>query len=227
MSNFRWERVADGVYRCRLPFLDVTVGVVTGRDGLLLVDCGTTLAEALAIDEDVRSLDPRGVTHLVLTHNHFDHVLGASVFAGASTYCAAEVIEALSDAGSLAEDAVGYGADAAEIAATVAALSPLIHHGVESTIDLGDRLATVLHPGRGHTGHDLIVVVQGEPTVVFCGDLVEESGDPAVGEDSHLREWAGTLNAVLTAGGDHARYVPGHGAIVGADFVRRQRDSLA
>jgi glyoxylase-like metal-dependent hydrolase (beta-lactamase superfamily II) len=47
--TFDWERLADGVLRCRLPFLDVTVGVVCGRDGAVLIDSGTTLTGA-AVD---------------------------------------------------------------------------------------------------------------------------------------------------------------------------------
>jgi glyoxylase-like metal-dependent hydrolase (beta-lactamase superfamily II) len=226
VSTYRWERVAEGVHRCRLPFLDVTVGAVAGGDGLVLVDCGTTLAEASAIAADIRMFDPRGVTHLVLTHDHFDHVLGSSVFADVETHCAPEVIAALGDGAALAEDAVAYGADPDDIAAAVSALRPL-RRREESVIDLGDRVATVLHPGRGHTGHDLIVVVPGSPAVVFCGDLIEESADPAIGADSHLADWPATLDAVLAAGGPDARYVPGHGAVVDADFVRRQRDWLA
>lgn len=226
MSTYRWERVADGVHRCRVPFLDVTVGAVAGRDGLVLVDCGTTLAEASAIAEDVRAFDPRGVTHLVLTHDHFDHVLGSSVFADAETYCAPEVLAALRDGAALAEDAIAYGGHPDDIAEAVAALRPL-RHREESRIDLGDRVVTLLHPGPGHTGHDLIAVVPGSPAVVFCGDLVEESADPAIGADSHVADWPATLDAVLATGGSDARYVPGHGAVVDADFVRRQRDWLA
>lgn len=228
MSTYAWECVADGVHRCRLPFLDVTVGAIQGRDGLVLVDCGTTLAEARAIDEDVRRLDPRGVTHLVLTHVHFDHVLGSSVFADAWTYCSPRVIAALSTgAGELAAHAMEYDADAAAVADAVAALRPLRHVGTASTIDLGDRTVSVVHPGRGHTDHDVIAVVDGTPTVVFCGDLVEESGPPVVDADSWPAEWPATLDAVLAAGGADARYVPGHGAVVDADFVGRQRDRLS
>lgn len=229
MSSYDWERIADGVYRCRLPFLDVTVGAVTGSDGLVLIDCGTTRAEALAVAADVRTaLDPRGVTHLVLTHLHFDHVLGSSVFSAAQTYCSPRVVTALADdAVELAADAVHYGADPAEVGDAVAALTPLRHSGVEATIDVGDRFVTTVLPGRGHTDHDLIALVPGAPPVVFCGDLVEQSGDPAVGPDSLLAEWPATLDAVLAIGGPDARYVPGHGAVVDADFVRRQRDRLA
>ena len=34
--HFAWERLTDSVYRCRLAFCDVTVGVVRSRAGALL-----------------------------------------------------------------------------------------------------------------------------------------------------------------------------------------------
>ena len=83
---------------------------------------------------------------------------------------------------------------------------------------------TITHPGRGHTDHDLIVVVAGpDPTVVFCGDLVEESGDPVIDRDSDRAAWPATLGRVLDAGGPDAAFVPGHGAVVDAAYVERQR----
>ena len=91
--NYDWEQLGTGVRRCRLPFCDVTVGLVTGRDGTLLVDSGTTLAEAAAIAADIGAITDRSVTHVVLTHKHFDHVLGSSAFAGAEIHCAPEVVE--------------------------------------------------------------------------------------------------------------------------------------
>jgi glyoxylase-like metal-dependent hydrolase (beta-lactamase superfamily II) len=90
--HLAWERLTSSVHRCRLPFCDVTVGLVRGRTAALLVDTGTTLAEAAAIDADVRLLAGRPVSHIVLTHKHFDHVLGSSVFGGAQIYCAPEVV---------------------------------------------------------------------------------------------------------------------------------------
>src|SRR5699024_2509603 len=90
-----WVRVADRVYRMRLRFLDVTVGVVWGDDGVVLIDCGTTVDEATRIDRDVQRLTGRPVEHLVLTHHHFDHILGASVFAAAQVYAAPAVGTAL------------------------------------------------------------------------------------------------------------------------------------
>ena len=74
--NFAWERLGDGVFRCRLPFLDVTVGVAPGSTGTLLIDTGSTLTEARAIDQDVREITHGPVSHIVLTHNHFDRTAG-------------------------------------------------------------------------------------------------------------------------------------------------------
>jgi glyoxylase-like metal-dependent hydrolase (beta-lactamase superfamily II) len=228
--HFDWKQLTDSVHRCRLPFLDVTVGLVQGRTGAMLVDTGATLAEATAIDADVRRIAGRRVTHVVLTHKHFDHVLGSSVFAEAETYCAPEVSEYLSSATEqLRDDALRYGADVDEIDRAIAALQPPQHAVDNAVVDLGNRRVTIAHLGRGHTTSDLVVVVPGDHggrLVVFTGDLIEESGDPAIDADSDVAAWPATLDRVLAIGGPDAIYVPGHGSVVGADFVRRQRDWL-
>jgi glyoxylase-like metal-dependent hydrolase (beta-lactamase superfamily II) len=234
--HFAWEQLTAGVHRCRLPFCDVTIGLVRGRTGALLVDTGTTLVEATAIDADVRRIVGHPVTHVVLTHKHFDHVLGSSVFAEADAYCAPEVVECLtSGTDELRRDALGYGADAAEIDRAIAALRPPRHAIHDAVIDLGDQAVTIAHPGRGHTTSDLVVVVRAKDdgsgrikdrVVVFTGDLVEESADPAIESDSDVAAWPTTLDRVLAIGGPQAIYVPGHGKIVDAEFIRRQRDWL-
>lgn len=223
--NFAWERLGDGVHRCRLPFLDVTVGLVCGATGTLLIDTGTTLTEANTIKADIAEIAGGAVSHIVLTHNHFDHILGSSAFTHAAVYCAPEVAATIANRTEhLRADAVRYGADPDEVAKAISALrtpeNP-VHH---VDLDLGGKQVAISHPGPGHTRHDLIVVVAGtEAPVVFCGDLVEESGDPAFDRDSDLQAWPTTLGRVLDAGGPDATFVPGHGAVVDAGFVERQR----
>ncbi len=227
--NYAWERLADGVSRCRLPFLDVTVGLVWSRTGAVLIDTGTTPTEARAIRDDVEALADREVSHIVLTHSHFDHVLGSSQFDGAAVYCAPAVAAAMvDDPDLLRADAVAHGANPKEVDEAVAALRPPQHPVRSAVIDIGDRVLVVSHPGRGHTDHDLIATVTAAGrTVVFCGDLVEESGDPCIGADSDPPAWPATMDRLLEVGGENAVYVPGHGALVDSGFVRRQRRWLA
>ncbi|EKF23443.1 metallo-beta-lactamase superfamily protein [Mycolicibacterium hassiacum DSM 44199] len=223
--NFDWERLADRVFRCRLPFLDVTIGLVWGPGGALLIDTGTTLAEARAIGEDVDALTGTAVSRVLLTHHDFDHVLGVSAFTGAAVYCAPPVQQTMTRRrDEVRAEAVRYGADPSAVDEAMAAWRTPDRLVWSADIDLGDRAVAVRHPGRGHTDHDLIGVVTGaERTVVFCGDLVEESGDPVIDAHSDPAAWPATLDRVLELGGPDAVYVPGHGAAVDAAFVRRQQ----
>jgi glyoxylase-like metal-dependent hydrolase (beta-lactamase superfamily II) len=63
--------------------------------------------------------------------------------------------------------------------------------------------------------------------VVFCGDLVEESADPSIDADSDPIAWPVTLDTVVTAGGQDALFVPGHGAVVEEPYIRWQQRWLA
>lgn len=230
--HYNWESLTGSVHRCRLPFCDVTIGVVQGRDGVLLVDSGTTLVEAAAIQADLHQIVEHRVTHVVLTHKHFDHVLGSSAFAGAEIHCAPQVADYLSSCTThLRSHALQYGADPAAVDNAIAALRRPQHEIDHAVLDLGDRSITVTHLGAGHTDADLVVVVpnaDGEsgPDVVFTGDLIEESADPCIDSDSDLAAWPATLDRLLEIGGPDARYVPGHGRVVDANFIRRQQEWL-
>ncbi|MGC5568559.1 MBL fold metallo-hydrolase [Streptomyces sp. FR-108] len=247
-----WEELSPYVGRCRLPVWDCTAGLVAGEDAALMIDAGASVREgarlrtrALRALGGGRSPGGRQVTHLALTHPHFDHVFGAAAFAGAEVFGAmgatgvppvergrdwGKVLDAAGREELLA-DAVRNGADPEE-AAEAAALLVRPRHLVsgEWTLDLGGGPQVLLaNVGPGHTGHDLAVLVAapGSPEIVFCGDLVEESGEPQAGPDAVPSHWPAALDRLLALGGEDALYVPGHGAVVDAAFVRAQRDALA
>ncbi|MBV1948122.1 MBL fold metallo-hydrolase [Streptomyces sp. BV129] len=229
-EDLGWERLAEGVGRCRLPGWDCTVGLVVGSGTALVVDAGSSLAEGAGLRAAARTLAGRDVTHLALTHPHFDHVLGASAFAGAEVYGAVGLdVVFTHERAALRLDAVDHGLPAGEAEAATRALVPPAHAvSGEWTLDLGGgRQVLLANVGPGHTGHDLAVLVPGSPEVVFCGDLVEESGEPQAGPDALPARWPAALDRLLELGGEDALYVPGHGAVVDAAFVRRQRDALA
>lgn len=227
-----WERLAEGVGRVRLPVWDCTVGLVVSGRSALLVDAGSSLAEGARLRAQARELSGGGVTLLALTHPHFDHVFGAARFEDAEIV-AAEGSRALYDGArgraELRADAVRNGLDARaadEAAAALVRPGREVSGRLALTLD-GGREVLLANVGPGHTAHDLAVVVPGDRPVVFCGDLVEESGEPQAGPDAVPSLWPAALDRLLELGGENAVYVPGHGAVVDAAFVRSQRDALA
>ncbi|MGY5127547.1 MBL fold metallo-hydrolase [Streptomyces nigrescens] len=227
-----WEQLGDGVARRRMPGWDETIGVIAGATGVMIVDTGATLRDGADLRRAIRGVLGRGVTHVALTHPHFDHVLGTAAFAGVEVFGAAGLGELLRRGKDvLRHDAMRHGVDR-DAAAEAADLLVAPHHHVHDqlTVELGDRQVLLANVGPGHTAHDLAVLVPGrggDPEIVFCGDLVEESGEPQAGPDALPQRWPGALDRLLALGGEDARYVPGHGAVVDARFVRAQRDALA
>jgi glyoxylase-like metal-dependent hydrolase (beta-lactamase superfamily II) len=241
-DDLGWERLAAGVGRCRLPVWDCTVGLVTGPRGALLIDAGSSLAEGARLRLAAQELAGRRVDFLALTHPHFDHVFGAAAFAGAHVLAPEDAEGAEGSGGefgqagraALCADAVRNGLDvraAQEAADALVVPHQRVRADLAVEVELGDGPKVLLRTvGPGHTRNDLVVVVPGDgdnPTVVFCGDLVEESGEPQAGPDAVPSRWPTALDRVLALGGEAALYVPGHGAVVDAAFVRAQRDALA
>ncbi|MGD6745562.1 MBL fold metallo-hydrolase [Streptomyces sp. BH106] len=231
-SSVGWEGLAPNVGRVRLPGLDCTSGLVVGEDAALLIDTGSSLREGARLRADVRALlgAHRRVTHVALTHPHFDHVLGTAAFAGVEVYGAVG-IDVLFERGAegLRTDAVRHGVDP-EAATEAVDILVTPRHRVcgEWTLDLGGGLTVLLaNIGPAHSGHDLAVLVPGAPEIVFCGDLVEESGEPQAGPDAAPHHWPAALDRLLDLGGEDAVYIPGHGSAVNAQFVRAQRATLA
>ncbi|MGW1087239.1 MBL fold metallo-hydrolase [Streptomyces sp. NPDC002596] len=229
-EDFGWERLGNGVGRRRLPGWDATVALVVGAEAALLFDTGSTLREGVEIRTQVQAMTGRRVTHIALSHPHFDHVLGTAAFAGAEVYGAIGTAALLTgSADELYADAVRHGVSE-EDAAQAAEVLVAPHHQVcdEWTLDLGGgRQVLLANVGPAHTGHDLVALVPGAPAVVLCGDLVEESGEPQAGPDAIPSRWPAALDRLLALGGEDAIYVPGHGAVVDAAFVRAQRDRLS
>ncbi len=236
-----WEQLATGVVRRRLPQWDATVGAVRGTSGVLVVDAGASLEEGARIREELQGLFGLPVTQVVLTHPHFDHVLGTASFTGAQIYGPSGLDGHLAGAREeLRRDAVRHGLPADAAAESAEALAAPGHTvDGELTLSAAGRQVVLVNLGAAHSPHDLAVVVRaaddasGETggsdgrTVVFCGDLVEESGEPQAGPDASPAMWPGAMDRLLELGGEEALYVPGHGALVDAQFVRAQRDVLA
>ncbi|HEX3123935.1 MAG TPA: MBL fold metallo-hydrolase [Rhodanobacteraceae bacterium] len=93
------------------------------------------------------------------------------------------------------------------------------------TLIRGNRRIEVRHLGNGHTRADLVVWLPSE-RIVATGDLVVWP-IPLVGSDqSHVRDWPATLDALLAL--KPAVLLPGHGPVLhDTDYVKQERDLFA
>ncbi len=229
----RVQEVADRVWVLHHAWFELNTTVVAGDLGAVVVDTrGSAVAAHELVDEVRRVLGRRRVLALVNTHEHFDHCFGNTTLleelgpvpvhaheeAARRTARSGETYKAL------------YRAHPDEphrddvLATTVTPADTTF--ATRARIDLGDRVVELSHHGRGHTGGDAVATVTGSPVLV-AGDLVEESGPPATGDDSYPLEWAATLERVLAAVPQDAVVVPGHGRVVDLAFARAQQEELA
>lgn len=224
-----------GCWGWRTSFVDLTLGVVAGRDGVVVVDTGPTEAHAGALADAIEAQGLGPVLAVVNTHVHWDHVLGNAVFAERwpeATLLAQENAAAATPAHleefrrAVAEPGSPY-ADSPHRDGLLAARPHPASDTLSSArvLDLGDRLVEVIHPGPAHTDGDVVVHVP-DAGLAFVGDLVEQSAPPSYGEDSFPLTWHTALDLVVNMLGEDAVVVPGHGDPVGREFVEEQRAAV-
>lgn len=210
-----WHEIAERCFQRRYSEFDVTVGVVTGAAGAIVVDTRASVAQGVRLRDDLRELGVEAPV-VVNTHGHFDHCFGNAAFAGPRWghvslpgHLAGPAREML--AREFPEWARAVRADPV--------LPPDRLVTVRAELDLGDRRIELRHFGRGHTDGDLVVWVPGA-RCAFTGDLVESSGPPAYGADAFPLEWPATLAALIDA--VDGVLVPGHGPPADRAFATRQ-----
>ncbi len=220
-----WVEVGDGVLVRRYEELDLSVGLVLGDAGCLVIDTRSDPEQGTELAAAVRALTPNP-WQVVLTHAHFDHCLGTAALLPAPVWAHPDCRD------DLAEGGVRQHAEAvAHRDGPVERVRPVVPDRTvvrRTELDLGGRRVLLAHLGRGHTGHDLVVSVP-DAGVVFAGDLVEQGAPPAF-EDAYPLQWPDTVTAMLAPGPRDpgaATVVPGHGRPVDRDFVVAQRDELA
>ncbi|HEU4423601.1 MAG TPA: MBL fold metallo-hydrolase [Pilimelia sp.] len=222
--------VADRVFVLRYPVLDVNISLVVGDGEALLVDTLSTTAQAMELAAAARAVTPYPWT-IVNTHHHFDHCFGNATLADADrpVWAHEATIALLREQGDRLrrrwyDEWVTTEPDLAQGLAETPILPPNRTVRRHTALTVGGREVSLWHLGRGHTAGDLVVQVP-DAAVVVAGDLVEQGAPPSF-EDSYPLEWPETLAALLRLAPDPAVIVPGHGAVVGREFVTGQHAEL-
>jgi glyoxylase-like metal-dependent hydrolase (beta-lactamase superfamily II) len=222
-----WIRVGDGVYQRRYQPVDVSVGVIAGPDGIVIVDSRNNPREGREILADVAEAFDAPVRAVINTHAHYDHTFGNAAFAGlpivghAHTAAHYDEYEAPRLARVQADPALEPDKDWADVALT----PPTDLIDFEVTIAPGGRPIRLIPLPPGHTDTDLAVLVP-DARVWFLGDVIEESGPPMFGSGSFPLDWPSVLDGLLPGIRTGDVVIPGHGAAVDRSFVVRQAEAL-
>ncbi|HVB13537.1 MAG TPA: MBL fold metallo-hydrolase [Candidatus Dormibacteraeota bacterium] len=221
-----WQELAPGVFRLAWEPFRLNVGLVVGQERALVVDTGASLDAGQAIVKLAM-----GITELPLealnSHSHFDHCFGNGALEAHAIWSHRLCAEHLRWDGEVQQREViaQHRVTDQEFAVQVAK-SPIISGSClvddEVDLDLGGRIVTLVHPGRGHTDNDTAAWIA-DDRILFAGDLLEEGAPPSF-EDSFPLEWPDTLAVLLAL--DPDQIVPGHGAVVDCAFARGQHADL-
>ena len=207
-----FTEVADRVWVTTTGSGDTTTTVVAGARGLVVVDPAGVGAEALRdLVLGGAAQDAAEVVAVVLTHAHAEHV--GDLDALRATW--PDVVVHLHEA---AADALGDSGPATPTLRTFSAAA---------VVDLGDRVAEVVHPGAGHSDGDAVLRLP-DVDVVVVGDLVA-AGQPDLGPGCRPLAWPSTLDVVLDLLTPASAVVCGHGGAAGVvdrEHVEDQRNRL-
>lgn len=191
-----------------------------GEGAIVLVDPFVSPVQAAGLDADLRARTAAPVTHVVLTHHHTDHALGAGYFAAKG----AETVAHEKAAARMAKEHPGLIAerrrdpDVAHLFEPAAAYVPSRTISERLLLEAGGLRLHVFHPGHAHTPGDLCVYAPG-PGVLVTGDLVSTGYHPNL-EDADVAGMRAALERLRLL--PFRTLVPGHGPAGGREGVEDQ-----
>jgi glyoxylase-like metal-dependent hydrolase (beta-lactamase superfamily II) len=197
---------------------DPNSAVIVGEDGCIVFDAQATPAMAQRVIDRVRTVTDKPIRYVVLSHYHAVRVLGASAYGAEAVVASAETQRLIAERGQQDWDSeYGRFPRLFQDAESIPGLTwPTLSFAGSMSIHLGKREVRLLQLGAGHTSGDIVAWVP-DAGVMLTGDLVEYHSACYCG-DAKLREWPGTLDAILDF--DPAAIVPGRGdALVGRPTV--------
>ncbi len=207
------------------------IGVIGGRDAVLVVDTGMGPRNAEAVREFATDYARGRRLYLTTTHFHPEHAFGAQVFADAATYLVNR-----DQAEDLRERGPGYlemfrqlGEPVARRLAGVVPARPDHVYGHAHDLDLGGRVVRLRATGRAHSRGDQVIEVP-DAGVLFTGDLVE-AGQFAIfpwfpphDTDVSGTRWLAVMRRLAARAPQIV--VPGHGPVGGPQLLTDVGDYL-
>jgi glyoxylase-like metal-dependent hydrolase (beta-lactamase superfamily II) len=216
--EIKTTQIADNFYT--LEGLGGTISVLTGPDGVLLVDSQfAALTDKLAAA--IKKLSNKPIRFVINTHVHPDHTGGNENFAklGAVVFSRDQLRARLEHPNPGADGTPGKPAPAAAL--------PIVTYDGPVSIHLNGENVRLLPIRNAHTDGDTLVSFT-EHDILAVGDYYRGIGYPFVDLKS-----GGTLQGILdglgaTIGrcGPNTKVIPGHGPVTDRNALVAQRDLI-
>ena len=230
------KKVADGFYVIdETPAHGGAISVLTGPDGVLMVDTGVA-GLAARVEGEIRKLSAgKPIRYVINTHAHVDEIGGNELFArtgatliGRDQMRYSMLHPRLPTSGGVAATGPGAdGRDTRQARPPSVEAAPKITFKTEMTLHLNGQDIRLIAIPKAHTDSDAVIVLPGLDIVVV-GDVLRASEYPSIGrpDGGSLPGMLAGLDALLALGGPNTKYVTSHGQIVGKAAVEAQKAML-
>lgn len=215
----RTVTISDGIYL--LMGAGGNIGVLTGKDGVLVVDTSyTEMYEKLKTA--ITKISERPVLYVVLTHQHFDHVNGNELFAQSG----ATIVSHENVRKGMEVDWIHPGFP--KVPAYPEIALPIMTYNESLTFHFNGEDIKIFNLGDAHTNGDSIVYFQ-KANVVHMGDLYFNGGYPFIDvpHGGTIDGIIATLDHVIALINDETKVIPGHGPLSNRAELKEYRDMLA
>jgi glyoxylase-like metal-dependent hydrolase (beta-lactamase superfamily II) len=196
------------------------IGVLVGRDGILMVDA--QYAELTdKVVAAIRRISPAPIRFLVNTHIHPDHTGSNASFAkmGVTIFAREELRAGMVRQAGAANPAPGKDA----------AAYPVVTYSLDGPvkIHLNGEVVDLIPVKAAHTGGDTMIRFE-NANVILIGDFYRNFGYPfiALADGGSVQGMLDALDATMALAGPDTKLVPGHGSIVTREALVPYRDMI-
>jgi len=216
--QIKTTKLADNFYT--LEGQGGTIGVLTGPDGVFMVDSQfAPLSEKIAAA--IKQISDRPIRFLVDTHVHGDHTGGNENFGkmGVTILARENVRSRLEHPNPGANGQPGVPMPPAGL--------PLITYDAPLTLRMDGEEIRLIPAPKAHTDGDTFVKFV-KADIIMTGDFYRSIQFPNIdrANGGSLPGLIDALNAVIANAGPNTKIVPGHGPLVDRSAVAAQRDMV-
>jgi len=181
------------------------IGFIVGRDSVLVTEPGGSLADGRWLRAEIRKRTDKPISHVVITHVHPDHCLGAAAFLGDAPVFVGHhrLHEALLARGDYYRRRLSELMPPDQVGPLV---QPTLEVSDQTVVDLGGRRVRIAAHGTAHSSCDLSMIDEASG-LLLPADLLFVGRVPSL--DGSLIGWLRELERLKSFGPTMA--VPGHG----------------